>query len=144
MSDAHPRPLPAEPAPGVQPQTPAIAFDSPEMIGWLDNAGAEPLDTLPFGVIGLRADCTVALYNATESRLAGLAPPRVLGRNFFTTVAPCMNNFMVAHRYQTEAELDAVIDYVLTFRMAPVRVRLRLLKRPCAKLMYVLIERRVT
>lgn len=45
-----------------------------------------------------------------------------------------MNNFMVAHRFEEAAEnglpLDATIDYVLTLRMRPQRVQLRLLARP--------------
>ncbi len=111
-------------------------------MNWLESAGDEALDRLPFGVIGLSADGTVARYNAIEGKSSGLTPARVIGRKFFTSVAPCTNNFMVAHRFETEPELDAVIDYVFTLRMAPTKVRLRLLKRTGAKLMYLLVDRR--
>ena len=37
---------------------------------------------------------------------------------------------MVAHRFETEPEVDSTIDYVFTFRLAPTKVRLRLMKRP--------------
>jgi hypothetical protein len=37
---------------------------------------------------------------------------------------------MIAHRFAAEPEIDAVIDYVFMFKIAPRRVRLRLLKRP--------------
>ena len=52
-----------------------------------------------------------------------------------------MNNFMVAQRFQDEAYLDVVIDYVLTLRMRPTPVRLRLLKSPAVGRCYILIER---
>ncbi|MDQ2778907.1 MAG: PAS domain-containing protein [Pseudomonadota bacterium] len=103
------------------------------------------LDALPFGVIGFGADTVVHRYNAFESRLAGLSPGRVLGHSLFTVVAPCMNNFMVAQRFEDAAAqavaLNATMDYVLTLRMRPVKVRLRLLATPGEALRYVLVER---
>lgn len=107
---------------------------------------AEPasLDALPFGVIGFMADSTVRLYNRTESQAAGLTAARVVGRRFFEEIAPCMNNFMVAQRFEDEARIDDVISYVLTLRMRPTPVRLRLLKAPDRDLRFILIERKVT
>lgn len=110
----------------------------------LAGLDAERLDALPFGVIGFTSDAIVTLYNATESRNAGLSPQRVLGKHFFEEVAPCMNNFMVAQRFDDEDELDDVVPYVLTLRMRPTPVRLRLLKAPGCATRFVLIERRAT
>ena len=86
-------------------------------------------------------DFTVEQYNLAESRLSGLTPKRVIGRNLFTSIAPCINNFMVAHRYTAEPEIDAVIDYVFTFRVAPVRVKLRLMRSPGCWHMYMAVLR---
>ena len=47
------------------------------------------IDALPFGLIAVDLDGTIAQYNAYESRLARLAKERVIGRNFFRDVAPC-------------------------------------------------------
>ena len=74
-----------------------------------------------------------------------MSPERVLGHPLFTMVAPCMNNFLVAQRFE-DAEynaepLDATIDYVLTLRMRPVKVALRLLAEPGQALRYVLVFR---
>ena len=52
-----------------------------------------------------------------------------------------MNNFMVAQRLEDEPELDAIVPYVLTLRMRPTPVRLRLLASPAASRRYLLIER---
>ena len=99
------------------------------------------LDTLPFGVVGLSPGSMVEVYNATESKLAGLPQDSVLGTHYFAVTAQCMNNFMVAQRLDDEAEIDATIDYVLTLRMRPTPVRLRLLKAAGVERRFILIQR---
>lgn len=47
------------------------------------------LDALPFGVIILDERGTVLAYNKAESDLSGRNRTEVVGRNFFTDVAPC-------------------------------------------------------
>ncbi len=80
-------------------------------------------------------------YNATESRLAGLPADTVLGEAYFQNVAQCMNNYLVAQRFEDETELDATLDYVLTLRMRPTPVKLRLLKKAAITTAYVLVQR---
>jgi photoactive yellow protein len=104
----------------------------------MDSAG---LDQLPFGVVGIDSSGITLVYNALEARMSGLDPDTVLGVSFFDTVAQCMNNFMVAQRFDDEPELDVIIPYVLTLRMRPTRVRLRLLTEPATPLRFILIER---
>lgn len=102
---------------------------------------ADQLDTLPFGVVGLSAEGIVEIYNATEAQLAGLHRDGVIGTHYFSVTAQCMNNFMVAQRFEDEAEIDAIIDYVLTLRMRPTPVRLRLVKARRADRRFILIQR---
>ena len=128
----------------MNPQAP-LDFAQDDVLDGLLALDPAQLDTLAFGVIGFDADTLVQTYNATESRLSGLSPRSVLGQPLFTVVAICMNNFMVAHRFEEAAEtgvaLDAVVDYVLTLRMRPQRVKLRLLSRPGLSRRFVLILR---
>ena len=112
------------------------------LFDWLSAATVTDLDTLPFGVVALAADGMVEAYNTAEAKLAGLTAGRGIGRNFFSNVAPCTNNFMVAQRFENEPGIDAVIDYVFTLRMTPKKVRLRLLKRQGARQMYLVVEKR--
>lgn len=107
----------------------------------LDGMDQPSRDALPFGVVGLGADTIVQSYNATEARMSGLDPATVMGVPFFDAVAQCMNNFMVAQRFEDEPEIDDIIPYVLTLRMRPTRVRLRLLASAAVARRYVLIER---
>ena len=122
-----------------------LAFQDADILTHLLDAPDAALDALTFGVIGFDADGVVRRYNAWESRAAGLSLPRVVGHPLFTVVAPCMNNFMVAQRFEDAAAageaLDATIDYVLTLRMRPLKVRLRLLAAPGRSMRFVLVER---
>ena len=118
-----------------------MQFDDAGLLAALEAAAPETLDALPFGVIGVDQDGTVEIYNAFEAQAAGLSQERVLGKHFFFDVAPCMNNFMVAERLEEQAPLDATLNYVLTFRMKPTPVRLRLLSEPGIRRRYVLVQR---
>lgn len=98
-------------------------------------------DDLAFGVIGIDRGGIARIYNATESRLAGLSPSSVIGVPFFEAVAQCMNNFMVAQRFEDSDDVDEIVPFVLTLRMRPTPVRLRLVASPAEPLRFVLIER---
>jgi hypothetical protein len=73
--------------------------------------------------------------------MSGLDPSTVVGVPFFDAVAQCMNNFMVAQRFEDEPRIDDIVPFVLTLRMRPTKVRLRLLAEPAAPRRYILIER---
>ncbi|WP_019915835.1 phosphonate transporter [Methyloversatilis discipulorum] len=122
-----------------------IAYSDAALFDYLDRASDAELDSLDFGVIAMDDATQVRRYNRFESAAAGLSPDRVIGHALFTVVAPCMNNFMVAQRFEDAQQdgsvLDDTIDYVLTLRMRPVKVKLRLLARPGSSLRYVLVHR---
>lgn len=127
------------------PSAPDLSFAETALHVRLCACSDAELDALSFGVIGFDAQGLVGRYNHFESQAAGLSPERVLGHPLFTVVAPCMNNFMVAQRFEdaeTSAEaLDATLPYVLTLRMRPAKVQLRLLARPDTAWRYVLVQR---
>jgi photoactive yellow protein len=118
----------------------AGSFSSPELFDSLDRADDVAFNKLGFGAIALRRDGVVERYNDVEARWSGLRPASVIGKNFFTQVAPCTNNEIIAARFLIEGHLDLVLEYVFTYRLIPTKVRLRLLKRPSSPLMYLLVE----
>ena len=124
----------------------SLQFAQAELLEALLGLDDDGLDTLEFGVIGIDQNGSVRDYNAFEAQWAGLSKARVLGSPLFTVVAPCMNNFMVAQRFDDVAAgqvaLDHTLDYVLTLRMRPVKVQLRLLARPGESRRFVLVNRR--
>ena len=126
------------------PEFPPATFDQASLHSRLESLTEPELDSLEFGVMGFDDQEIVTRYNATESRLAGLSPERVLGHGLFTVVAPCMNNFLVAQRFQDAAAagqpLDVSIDYVFTLRMRPRKVKLRLLAAGVGGNRYVVVR----
>ena len=124
--------------------TQAALFTNAQLHFELDQSSNEDIDALIFGVIGFDTSGIVRRYNSFESKAAGLSSTAVLGKSMFT-VAPCMNNFLVAQRFEdalaNNAPLDDTIEYVLTWRMRPAQVKLRLLALPGADIRYVLVQR---
>ncbi|MGJ7581584.1 phosphonate transporter [Variovorax sp. RHLX14] len=124
---------------------PTIPFEHEDLLAELERAPDSEVDTFQFGVIGFDAETVVRRYSAFESKMSGLSVSKVVGYPLFTIVAPCMNNFLVAQRFEDAAAsgtgLDEVLDYVLTLRMRPIKVKLRLLAGTASGLRYVLIKR---
>lgn len=116
-----------------------------EMIRLLDTLSAGELDALPVGVIQLDRHGTVLLYNDTESSLARFDPAEVVGRNFFTEIAPCTAMRDFQGRFQEGVErgdLDATFGY--QFRFADDRtkdVTITLSYRPHSDRVWVVVER---
>lgn len=123
--------------------TATIAMNDADILNWLDHASDADLDAVAFGIIGFDQDGDVRRYNAYESRLSGLSPSRVLGYSLFTAVAPCMNNYLVASRFEDAAgagkDLDHSMPYVFTLKMRPRKVLLRLVARAGREMRYVLV-----
>jgi photoactive yellow protein len=123
-----------------------LGFEETDIHLQIEGLDDKELDNLDFGVIGFDAKTVVRRYNTFESKCAGLSSGRVVGQPLFTVVAPCMNNYLVAQRFEDAAangvSLDAMIDYVLTLRMRPAKVKLRLLASPGQPLRYVLVSGR--
>jgi len=102
------------------------SFADEHLLDRLEETPLERIDELDFGLIAMDRGGEVLGYNAFESRRAGIARERVIGRNFFVDIGPCTNNDMVAERFHTGEDLDEEMDY-FTLRMAPTPVTLRLL-----------------
>lgn len=119
-------------------------FASPDALSFLAAATPQALDELEVGIIGVRADGIAAVYNRRESAFSRLAPGEVIGRPLFTEIAQCMNNYLVAQRFEDAAAtgqpLDVTLDFVLTWRMSPTAVQLRLLWAPGHELRWILLR----
>lgn len=88
----------------------------------IEHLPASELDALPFGVIRLDDEGTVLSYNRAEAALTGRDPQQVIGRNFFTEVAPCANLPAFAGRFRAgvaRRHLLETFPYRFDFRMAP-------------------------
>ena len=88
----------------------------------IQSLGERELDQLPFGAIRLDADGTILSYNQTEASLAGRRKEKVLGKNFFTEVAPCTNVQEFAGKFRegvAQGNLHTTFPYIFDFEMEP-------------------------
>lgn len=102
-------------------------FDSPGLLQWLDEQSNETLDQLNFGLVKMNKSSVVLFYNKAEESITGVKSENTIGKQFFTQIAPCTNNFLVAEKYN-QSILDEQVQYIFTYVTQPIPVQLRLLK----------------
>lgn len=119
-------------------------FYEKNIIDKLKNISDDELDKLEFGVIGIDNNNIVVKYNLTEEKYSGYTKDFVIGKDLFIDIAPCFNNYLVALKFEENDCLDEILPYILSFKVKPVKVELRLLKDKNSRLSYVLIRRENT
>jgi photoactive yellow protein len=91
----------------------------------IENYGENQLDQLPFGAIRLDRDGNILSFNRAEVEITGRKKEKVVGKNFFTEVAPCTNVQGFAGRFREGVQagkLHTVFPYVFDFEMEPRQV----------------------
>ena len=92
----------------------------------LAKISARDLDSLPYGAILLDESGRILSYNDTESRMARLPIEAVLGRNFFTEVAPCTRVKEFEGRFRALASGQGLpvvsFDFIFPFPFGAPRV----------------------
>lgn len=89
------------------------------------------LDELPFGVIDLNAQATIMAFNRVEADLAQVQAEKVIGKNFFTEVAPCaaVKEFQGRfHEFIIGTEQTLRFNFTFSFRHGPVDVEIFFLR----------------
>jgi photoactive yellow protein len=107
-----------------------IEVDAESLIGELGRLTAEDLDALPCGAIQLDRRGSVLAYNKAEERLAGRRREDVLGKNFFTDIAPCtrVKRFFGAFEEGVaRKQLNEVFDFTFRFPTGAREVRIRMI-----------------
>lgn len=88
----------------------------------IQSLGENELDRLPIGAIRLDKEGKILSYNQTEADLAGRKKEAVIGKNFFTDVAPCTNVQEFAGKFREgvrQGSLHTVFPYIFDFQMDP-------------------------
>jgi photoactive yellow protein len=99
----------------------------------LNRSSTSDFNAANFGIVKMDLNGTVTDYNDNQAQHTGMSKGAVMGKHFFTQVAPCTNNFLVAQKFQNEATLDNKLGYTFTIKMAPTPVNLRLMKDSSAQ-----------
>lgn len=95
----------------------------------LEDLSEQEFDSLPFGAIQLSDQGIILRYNQAEAMISGRSPKEVMGKDFFTEIAPCTNVQEFAGEFRrgvAERNLNAVFPYHFDFNMVPTDVWVRL------------------
>jgi photoactive yellow protein len=107
-----------------------VSFVPASVLENLGSLSAAQADSFNFGVVKLDEKGQILLYSKFNyDHFAYSNSKNVIGRNYFTEVAPCSNNFLFSGRFLRGVEmgvLNQVFDYVFTYKIEPVKVRIHL------------------
>jgi len=121
-----------------------VTFDRDDIENVLARLSPEQIDGLAFGAIQLDATGKVLAYSQRESQITGRDPKDVIGRNFFTDVAPCTRRPEFYGRFVEGVKagaLSTVFDYTFDYRMNPTKVRVHMKKALVGDTYWVLVNR---
>lgn len=109
----------------------------------IDSMTPEELDSLPFGIIKLDGEGVILEYNTYESELARLPKQDVIGKNFFTEIAPCTDVQEFHGRFRegvAARSLNVKFRYVFTFKHNPRDVLVTLFYSEATDSVWVLVQ----
>lgn len=105
-----------------------IDFGANDIDNRLAKLNSAEIDQLAFGAIQLDANGVIQQYNETEGAITGRSPKQVIGKNFFTDVAPCTNTpkFKGAFDKVVKDRGSVMLEYTFDYQMAPTKVKVHM------------------
>lgn len=108
-----------------------LAFGQDNIENAMAKLGAGEVDALAFGAIQLDDDGKILQYNAAEGAITGRDPKAVIGKNFFTEVAPCTKTAEFYGKFQDgvrNSNLNVMFEYKFDYEMSPTKVKVHMKK----------------
>ena len=102
------------------------------------------IDSLSFGAIQLDKEGKILTYNSAEGEITGRDPKAVIGKNFFTEVAPCTKSPEFYGRFKEGVEkgnLNTLFEYRFDYEMAPTKVKVHMKKALVGDNIWVFVKR---
>lgn len=99
---------------------------------------------LPFGAVMLDRNGTIVKYNKAESVIASRVPEDVIGKNFFSEVAPCAKGkrfhgeFLKFHQ---TGQINVMFDYKFAYKGANVAVKIHMKAQPDGQHCWLFVKR---
>jgi photoactive yellow protein len=121
-----------------------VKFSETSVANELARMADDELDSLAFGAMELDRNGRILRYNAAEADISGRNQMGMVGRNFFTDVAPCTRSEAFEGRFRSgvkAGKLDVQFTYVLDHEMLPTEVRVRMHQAEGKDSYWVLIKR---
>lgn len=111
------------------PTADRVVFGKADIENVLAKMSDTQLNQLAFGAVEVDATGRILKYNATEGAITGRDPRAVIGRNFFTEVAPCTNRAQFKGVFDEgvkKGKFSKLFEYVFDHQMKPTRVQVHM------------------
>lgn len=121
-----------------------IEFGKSDIENAISKMNGKDIDGLAFGAIQLDASGRILQYNAAEGAITGRDPKAVLGKNFFTEVAPCTNTPRFRGEFDKgvrAGDLNVMIEYTFDYEMRPTKVKVHMKKALAGDTYWVFVKR---
>lgn len=121
-----------------------VAFGKADVENVLARMTPQELDDLAFGAVQLDATGKILAYNAAEASITGRSAADVVGRNFFTEVAPCTDTPRFRGIFEAGVRADnlnTMFEYTFDYRMAPTKVKIHMKKALVGDTFWIFVKR---
>ncbi|WP_247887317.1 photoactive yellow protein [Azospirillum sp. SYSU D00513] len=121
-----------------------VEFGKSDIQNAVSKMSKAEIDKLAFGAIQLDAKGTILQYNLMEGQITGRQPGQVLGKNFFTEVAPCTNTPAFKGAFDkgvASGDLNTMIEYTFDYNMKPTKVKVHMKKALIGDSYWVFVKR---
>lgn len=121
-----------------------VTFGKSDVENALSKMNAAQLNKLAFGAIELDATGKILKYNAIEGEITGRDPKAVIGKNFFTDVAPCTNTPKFRGEFDkgvNAGNLNSMFEYVFDYNMKPTKVKIHMKKALAGDTFWIFVKR---
>ena len=121
-----------------------VEFGKTDIENVIGKLSAKEVDSLAFGAIQLDAQGKILQYNAAEGSITGRDPKAVIGKNFFTEVAPCTNTPKFKGAFDAgikSGQLNTMFEYVFDHKMMPTKVKVHMKKAISKNSYWVFVQR---
>ncbi|WP_113907645.1 photoactive yellow protein [Aliidiomarina celeris] len=121
-----------------------VQFGSDDVENKLSSMSKQQLDNVAFGAIQLDGKGNILKYNAAEGDITGRDPSSVIGKNFFTQVAPCTNSPQFKGKFDEGVKndnLNTMFEYTFDYEMKPTKVKVHMKKALTGDSFWVFVKR---
>jgi photoactive yellow protein len=121
-----------------------LEFDRDDIQNTIAKLSDGEIDSLAFGAIELDKTGKVLRFNAMEGQITGRDPKQMVGKNFFTDVAPCTNTADFKGRFEAgvkTGDLSVMFEYLFDYMMQPTRVKVHMKKSIMGESYWVFVKR---
>lgn len=121
-----------------------VGFGKDSIENVLAGMKAGEIDKLAFGAVQLDATGKILAYNAAEGAITGRDPKAMVGKNFFTEVAPCTDTPRFKGEFDKGVRaknLNTMFEYTFDYNMKPTKVKVHMKKALIGDSYWIFVKR---